>query len=224
MQSEPNEIQPELFDQFTDTGLKPKQKNQRRAIGKRLPPHFAFTLSYESVIIAIIVLISLIVASFSLGIKRGASKDALISLRAQEGTSISKSTSALEGVSALKNKTASTLKGTRKHTSTSKNVSRRDVGSETPLPIDNVVKTKEPTVEKKTPIYVIQVATFKQKALARKEISRLKKLNYNSFSKVKGKFHLVFVGNYPSKELAGQDLKRLRNVYSDCFVKKIESR
>lgn len=215
MQSAPNEIQPELFDQFADSGSKPKQKNQRHIIRKRPPPHFAFTLSYESVIIAVIILISLIIASFSLGIKRGTSKNA----SALKGISASKNASVLQGMSALKHRTTSTLNSTRKHTNTSKNVSRGDVDSKTPLPVANVVKKKE-----KTPTYTVQVATFKQKALAEKEMSRLKKLNYNSFSKVKGKFHLVFVGNYPSRELAGQDLKELRNIYKDCFVKKIESR
>lgn len=228
MQSAPNEIQPELFDQFTDGGSKPKQRNQRSIIRKRLPPRFAFTLSYESVIIAVIILISLIIASFSLGIKRGA----LIPLRAQEGASTLKSRTN------VKHKTTSTLKGTRKHTNAIKGTSKGEVKARTSLPVKAVVKTKAPTSsfspplllvreekkKKKTPTYTVQVATFKQKALAEKEMSRLKKLNYNSFSKVKGKFHLVFVGNYSSKEQAGQDLKELRNIYKDCFVKKIESR
>jgi hypothetical protein len=84
------------------------------------------------------------------------------------------------------------------------------------------VEVKEQNFKKKelSP-YIIQVATFKQKVLAEKEVARLRKLNYNSFFSNFGKFHQVFVGGYSTKELARQDLKKLRKIYKDCFIKKL---
>lgn len=180
----PHEIQPELFDEFTDACLKPKRKIHRRRIRKRLPPHFTFTLSYENAIISIIVLISLMIISFSLGMERGK-------------RIINPHTSPSDGNTVVR-------------------VKEQNFNKNTPHAPSSIEE------EKKTLNYAIQVATFKQEALAQKELSRLKKLNYNSFSKVKGKFHLVFVGNYPTKELAKQDLGRLRKIYKDCFIKKVK--
>ncbi len=188
MLRKPNAIQPELFDEFTDSNLNPKQRIYRRIMRKRLPPHFLFTLSYENIIISIIVLIMLIIVSFSLGIERGKKLlDSRASLRSDAAVVEAREPALVEIKKPSLKKAVSDLPAREK--------------------------------EKAQP-YIIQVATFKQKALAEKEMSRLRKLNYNPFSLSFGKFHLVFVGNYATGELAKKDLRELRKIYKDCFIKR----
>ena len=187
MLHKPKEIQPELFDEFIDANLKPKQRIHRRIMRKKLPPHFLFTLSYENVIISIIVLIMLIIVSFSLGIERG--KKLLDSRAPLRSDAV---------------------------------VVPAPFRAETREPA--LEEIKRPSLKKKTQPYTIQVATFKRKASAEKEMSRLRRLNYDSFFQAKGKFYLVFVGNYATRELAKKDLRELRKIYKDCFIKRVESR
>lgn len=69
--------------------------------------------------------------------------------------------------------------------------------------------------------YIIQVATYKKDISAKKEAMNLKKKGYQSFTKRVGDFVIVYVGNFQSKDEAKISLKRLKNYYSDCFIRKL---
>jgi len=68
--------------------------------------------------------------------------------------------------------------------------------------------------------YTIQTATFRRKASAEEEASRLKKDGFEPYVIAKGDFFQVCVGNFRNKEDADKHLVKLRLRYKDCFIKK----
>ncbi len=77
------------------------------------------------------------------------------------------------------------------------------------------VETEEPK-QKKT---YIQVASFRSEKYARKEIERLKNKGYQSYLTQWGKFQVVCVGNYQDRKAAAEDLRKLKQIYGDCYVR-----
>lgn len=78
-----------------------------------------------------------------------------------------------------------------------------------------VTAQKEPTT-----LFTIQVVTYKQGDLAKKEIERLKRQKFDAFVIERGQFHQVCVGNFQQKQEAENLLKTLKKNYKDCFIRK----
>lgn len=89
----------------------------------------------------------------------------------------------------------------------------------TPEEIREIESKKDEIQEVKG--YIIQVATYRKIPHAEKEVKNLKKKGYQSFTKKIGDFIVVYVGNFQSKDEAKIYLKRLKNYYSDCFIRKL---
>ncbi|MCM8770429.1 MAG: SPOR domain-containing protein [Candidatus Omnitrophica bacterium] len=70
-------------------------------------------------------------------------------------------------------------------------------------------------------VYTIQVASFKAKNEALKEVELLKKKGFDSVVLPKGKYLIVCVGNYPTKEEAKISLDKLKKKYQDCFIRRL---
>ena len=68
--------------------------------------------------------------------------------------------------------------------------------------------------------YTIQLVTHINENVAKKEILALKNKGYKPFVIPSGKYIQVCVGNYPEKKGAIQSLKKFKNMYGDCFVRK----
>ncbi|OQX78786.1 MAG: hypothetical protein B6D56_08320, partial [Candidatus Omnitrophica bacterium 4484_70.1] len=69
--------------------------------------------------------------------------------------------------------------------------------------------------------YVIQVATYKNKKLAEEEKERLKKKGFPVILSRKGKYLVIFVGKFSTKEEAKQKLNFLKARYKDCFIRRL---
>ena len=69
--------------------------------------------------------------------------------------------------------------------------------------------------------YTIQVASFKVKNEALKEVDSLKKRGFNSVVLNKGSHIIICVGNYSSKEKATSILEKLKKNYQDSFIRRL---
>jgi hypothetical protein len=70
----------------------------------------------------------------------------------------------------------------------------------------------------KSESYAIQLATFGTKTLAQKEIELLRKKGYAPLVISKGKYIILYVGNFSNKELANKVLGEFKKRYSDCRI------
>lgn len=69
--------------------------------------------------------------------------------------------------------------------------------------------------------YVIQLASYKNRSLAEKEVNDLKKQGLNALVLTKGTFTVLYVGNLANKELALSLLPELRKRYRDCYIRRL---
>jgi len=71
--------------------------------------------------------------------------------------------------------------------------------------------------------YVIQVASFAKENIAQEEAKRLENKGYSAVVAKKGKFTVVFVGNFADKNKAQENMQTLRKQFKDCFVRTIKN-
>lgn len=193
--------QQELFEEFV---IREKRKGRFLGAFRFKKPLFPqhrlnISVSYEMLIISLIGLVLTTSIIFSLGVERGRN---------------------LEFVEASDN-------GARVVAETKPKESQTQ-STEKPVEIQkqSEIKSKEEEIKKITPVpseekpFTIQVASFRTRTLAEKELLRLKNIGYSSDVLRKGKFFIVCVGAYGKKELAKQTLRNLKQIYKDCYVRK----
>ncbi|UCB57393.1 MAG: SPOR domain-containing protein [Candidatus Omnitrophota bacterium] len=84
---------------------------------------------------------------------------------------------------------------------------------------------KRPEAQKKIRIevasgkYTIQVATLRRTNSVEKELKRLENRGYAPFVINRGKFSEICVGDYKDKSEAYIDLKKLKSLYADCYMR-----
>lgn len=76
-------------------------------------------------------------------------------------------------------------------------------------------------VKKPSGAYTIQVATFRARKLAQREADELKKMGMQVMVLSKDEYSQLCVGRFINKDEATTTLKRLRNRYQDCFVRRL---
>ncbi len=74
--------------------------------------------------------------------------------------------------------------------------------------------------DRKEGFYSIQLASYKRKEIAEIEAKKLKKKGLEPILLKKGKYLILCVGKFGSKEEARKLLTNLRRYYSDCFIRK----
>ena len=89
-----------------------------------------------------------------------------------------------------------------------------------PQPIEVSKKIPTKASSGKAGNYTIQLVTHVNENVAKKEMLSLKNKGYKPFVIPSGKYIQVCVGSYPEKEDAIQSLKKFKNMYGDCFVRK----
>lgn len=67
--------------------------------------------------------------------------------------------------------------------------------------------------------YAIQVVTYTQPSLAKKELERLQARGERGFLVMREGRTIVYVGPFPSKDNASAKLTNLRSTYQDCFMR-----
>ena len=69
--------------------------------------------------------------------------------------------------------------------------------------------------------YTIQVGSYAESGLAMKESANLKKKGFNALLVRKGKYMVLCVGNFTSKENAQSVLSQLKRTYGDCYIRRL---
>ena len=98
--------------------------------------------------------------------------------------------------------------------------SREELKVEKPeLPVE-VSHTPVETVSDKQK-YNIQVASFQQEKAARREAEQLKEKGYPASVSKKGKYIVIYVGEFEDKEEAKSKLELLKKQYKDCILREL---
>lgn len=103
-----------------------------------------------------------------------------------------------------------------------------------PAPIQTVPTQKNIAVNEKEPVtvkpqvqdapekgYVIQLASYTQKAMAQQEISVLKKKGFSPFLLTKGSYTVLYVGSIQNKDKAQSLLTELKKRFKDCYIRRL---
>jgi len=69
--------------------------------------------------------------------------------------------------------------------------------------------------------YRIQVASFLKEKSANQEAKRLKQKGYPVIILKKGKYVVVYVGNFESEEVAKNNMQALKKTYKDCMLRRL---
>jgi len=201
------EEQREFFEEFKE----PEQHRDR--LRKRYIPskRFFVTVSLENLVLFCIIVIMVIVLSFSLGVERGKRFDI-----AKETVIEKEAAPALRAeVSAIEKELPARLKAG--------GPARLKAGGPARLKAGGPARLKAggpaPTAAAK---YTIQVATFRKESAVDEEIKRLKKNGFSAFTVPSKDMFQVRVGKYATLEEAKSDLRKLRERYKDCFVRDIK--
>jgi cell division septation protein DedD len=229
--------QGELFSDLSGIGKKQKKLNLN--LGK-----IALSLSYENLIVLSIAVIMVLIVCYSLGVERG---KYLVRRETENSEGIkqagvSKVPKKKSPPKGRKSKPPTTFAKSFFPESDDSTVTapslpaapRVEVRLEVPAEMPAAVPVPEPKPKPKPkpkPVktaqsaskYTIQVATFGTGASAKKEMARLKKKGYRPFVinglNRRGKFSKICVGSYESISDAAGDLKKLKKIYGDCFVR-----
>ncbi|OQX80913.1 MAG: hypothetical protein B6D56_03715 [Candidatus Omnitrophica bacterium 4484_70.1] len=70
-------------------------------------------------------------------------------------------------------------------------------------------------------VYTIQVATYLQKSIAYREKKKLEKQGFPVSISSKGRYLVIFVGNYSNEKEAQKVMSVLKKKYKDCFVRRL---
>lgn len=152
---------------------------------------FSYICNYEKIIFIIIGFIITGIVSFSLGVEKG------------------RKTATLKLDSHL-DMAASDKKGSV------------EIQPATPAQTTKPEQARYVSEEKKAPQnYTIQVATFETATYAQKEAEQLRKKGFVTLVVPKGKYNIVCVGNFYSKETAKSLLAELKKRYQDCFIRRL---
>ena len=89
-----------------------------------------------------------------------------------------------------------------------------------------VVVNKPPAVQEVKPViqqglYTIQIASYKSKDIAQREILTLRQKGVEGFIVVKGEYLIVCVGKYNAKSDAEKVLSKVKSKYKDALIRRI---
>lgn len=77
-----------------------------------------------------------------------------------------------------------------------------------------------PVVKAAASPYTIQVASYKARDMADKELSRLKGQGYKAEVLKKGSYYILCVGSFESKDAAKQTFAAMQKKYKGCIIRK----
>lgn len=201
--------QQELFEEFI---IREKRKGSLFGSFKFKKPIFpqqrlTLSFSYETLIIMLIGIVLAASILFSLGVERG---------RSLETSSVISSPRATQPVNET---TASEMiKISPANTIIDEPMEVQEVAAIKPVKKQEAVKTVSSAAEDKP--FTIQIASYKTRDLAERELTRLKNKGYSSDILKKGDYFILCVGSYAKKELANQALPSWERQYKGCIVRK----
>ena len=91
-------------------------------------------------------------------------------------------------------------------------------------PTERAIK-EEPIKKEGSPLekqgFIIQLASYKSKSFAQKELELLKKKGFSPLILSKGSYLVLCLGNFPNKEAAKSLLLELKKRYRDCYIRRL---
>jgi cell division septation protein DedD len=216
--------QQELFEEFV---IREKRKSKLFGAFKFKKPIFpqqrlTLSFSYEILIIGLIGVVLSASILFSLGVERG---------RSLEFTSAVYSPGAVQPAAKI---TAGGIKISPSNVVAEQPAEVREEATDKPEKGQEAINTAFPETRaasrkndvKASPLatadkpFTIQVASYKTRDPAEKELTRLKNKGYSSNILKKGNYFILCVGSYAEKELAKQALPVWERQYKGCIVRK----
>lgn len=160
----------------------------------------------DTLILLSIVVILLFILSFSLGVERGR-KIAYLSI--EKDKKFFKETESLAIDSSSSQITI--IQPEKKNQVIEESENKQEVKP----PIEETPKWQD------TEKYLIQVATYVKEQTAQQEVEKLQGKGYQTLVSKKGKFVVIFVGEFKDKEEAKKSMELLKKSYKDCFIRRL---
>jgi septal ring-binding cell division protein DamX len=178
--------------------MKPRQLNLfgAKTNKENKLPREGIIVPVDTAILLIVVIILLFVIAFSWGMERG--RRLTLGALAKEAGSQEKNTKA----------EASKTKKIRE---------TKEIKEENSKDLEE--KRSNPTTKTTDRLYRIQVASFYKLSSANQEAKELKDKGYSVKIGKKGKYSVVYVGNFNDKKEAEKNLKKLKKTYQDCMLR-----
>ncbi len=187
------------------------------------PARISAIRKYDKILLLSISFIVTVIVSFSLGVEKGKRMMALKSQAVFDTAMVRKTPPVAERSAPAKGLAVSTggqisMQAPQQPVSTAAEpaqiepVSGRDPGQ---------IQTVLPPAGNKGRAFTIQIATFKTRAHALKEMTALKQKGYPVYLTSKGKYTVLTVGNFSDKEAAKPILSKLKKNYQDCFIRRL---
>jgi len=166
------------------------------------------TLPLDTLVLLSVVIVLLLVIAFSLGVERGRkiakvteeekiSEPAMLALAPETSPSIKKEEGKEEFMEI-------TLPPTKED-------------AKVIQPISKLVEMRRAEDKK----YLIQVASYLTKKAAEQEAEKLKEKGHSVKIEQKGRYIVLFVGEFDSRQKAEDSMQILKQTYHDCFIRRL---
>ena len=177
-------------------------KNSDDIITSSQHSFFNYVRYYEKFILIIVVFMITAIISFSLGVEKGKS---ITTLKSQPRFDFASSIKQPKLMIPLN--VPATINMRNK--------------ANTEIKKEEVIHSPEIKVREYMVNYTIQVASFQNKTSAQKEMGALKRKGFSVSLVSKGRYQVVYVGNFSQKEDARTLLAQLKRRYQDCFIRRL---
>lgn len=183
-------------------------------------PFLGYIRSHERIVLWVICIIITNSIAFSLGIEKGKRYAALRKIKDYSDIKI---TQTLKGDD---QKTDVTARPELTALTKNENQAGPAAKNEEPPDVDPSIKEKpgitpDNPVKEKPGNYIIRLASYKSKSVAQKEAQELKKTGYKATVSAKGKFFVLTVGKFKTKETADSALSKLKTKYKDSYLRRL---
>lgn len=202
---------------FEELAKPSEKKNKRFGFSLTKERGADFKISYDKIILFVIVFVLALTLVFSLGVEQG--KEIKPNIASQEPAS----TAGILGDARnnmAKEKTNQVIKEERNAAA----VIINPVVENKPAAKKTEIKSA-PSLEKKLlkgTFFTIQAVTYKDKEKAKREKNTIEKSGLRAFITKSGKYFLVCAGDFDDISAAQKKLPFLKKTYKDCFVKKMK--
>ena len=193
-------------------------------------PRFFFaslTLSIENLVVMSIVILMLVVLSFSLGVEKG-KQVSRPRLREDQARAVPSPTVVLPvtQIRGMETKKASLPVNPPVVSTSGKPLPQTVVSPAVSIPADKkALQSSSPSVysspDSPSKTFTVQVASFKREEYARQEASLLKQKGFEIFVLSKGEHSVVCVGKFFQHKDAESFSTKLKKQYKDCLVRRL---
>lgn len=213
-----------LFDFLSNS---PEEKIKRTPLkGLTKPDKKKFIITYDRLNVIAILFIIILAIVFATGVETGKGSkgyrlqagDGGAPLLTPKEVPMPAKDQTVPGETTIDTTNIATQLASREKEPPVKEVKKEEPKKEKTIEVSKKIPTKAPSG--KAGNYTIQLVTHINENVAKKEMLALKNKGYKPFVIPSGKYIQVCVGSYPEKEDAIQSLKKFKNMYGDCFVRK----